>query len=65
VKPRPNVPTPKAPTASAFRTGDNRLLLVGGERLAAPLLPQRAARTKTHVEVVKDLGAFVDHALSV
>ena len=33
-----------------------RLLLLGGERLASALLPQRAACPQPEVEVVEDLG---------
>ena len=41
------------------------LLLVGCQRLAAPFLAQRAARSQPEIEVVKDLGGLIDHGLSV
>jgi hypothetical protein len=42
-----------------------RFLLVGCQRLAAPLLAQRAARSQPQIEVVEDLGGLIDHDLSV
>ena len=67
VKPRPKVPTEKAPIATALRHDERRcpaaerLLLLGRQRLAATLLAQRAARPQTEVEVVEDLGRLVGH----
>src|SRR5438034_1748906 len=40
-----------------------RLLLLARQRLAAPLLAQRAARPQTEIEVVEDLtGLLVGHS---
>ena len=41
------------------------LLLLGGQGLAATLLPQRSAGPQAEVEVVEDLGRFVSHEFSV
>jgi hypothetical protein len=52
-RPTESLPTPE------------RLLLLARERLAAPLLPYRAARSEPEIEVVEDLGRLIDHGLSV
>ena len=41
-----------------------RLLLLGRQRLAAPLLAQRAARSEAEIEVVEDLGGVVPCSVS-
>src|SRR5215212_6394894 len=38
-----------------------RVRLLRSQRLAAPLLAQRAARSQAEVEVVEDLGGLVGH----
>src|SRR5207253_10579840 len=40
-----------------------RLLLLGGQRLAAPAFAQCAACPEPEVEVVKDLGRFFRHGI--
>src|SRR2546422_7745224 len=39
-----------------------RLAFLGGQRLAPALLPDRAARPETEIEVVEDLGRIFGHA---
>jgi hypothetical protein len=43
----------------------NCLFLLARQRLAAPLLAERAARSQAEIEVVEDLGGLIDHDLSV
>ena len=61
VKPSPKVPTAKPPIARPLRQADRRCQRPSAssssarQRLAAPLLPQRAAGPDAEVEVVEDL----------
>ena len=64
VKPSPNVPSGEradrdrlAPRREPLPAAE-RLLLLGRQRLAAPLLAHRAAGAEPEVEVVEDLGGL-------
>ncbi len=67
MNPSPNVPTEKAPIATALRQLDiccqrpSASCSSGGQRLAAALLAERAACPQAEVEVLDDLGRLVHH----
>ena len=69
MNPSPNVPTAKPPIAIALRVprqplpAPERFLLLGGQRLAATLLAQRAAGPQAEVQVVEDLAGLVGHCV--
>jgi hypothetical protein len=49
-----------APRGEALPAAE-RLLLLGGQRFAPPLLAERTAGPQAEVEVVEDLGGLVAH----
>ena len=53
-----------APGGKALPAAD-RLLFLGGQRLAAALLADRATGSEPEIQIVEDFGGFVGHVFSV